>query len=355
MKDYYQVLGVPRNASQDEIKKAYRHLAHQFHPDKSGGNGEKFKEVNEAYQVLGNEQKRAQYDRFGSTGFNNTASGNGSGFEWDFSNFAQGFEGADLGDILGDVFGFGASGYGRQTPRGRDIAIDIELQFAEAVFGTNRTVLLRKTAVCASCNGSAREPGTASKTCAHCNGSGSVHETRRSFLGSFTKLHPCATCHGTGQVPETACRSCRGAGVVQASEEITISIPAGLGDGEMIKLVGKGEAVAGGVSGDLYIKVHLIPDKKFGRSGFDITTTLDISVTDGLLGIEKQLDTLEGTLRVQIPAGMASGSILRIRGKGIPRARGGRGDLLITVYIKPPRKLSKKARELLEELKKEGV
>lgn len=355
MKDYYQILGVPRNASQEEVKKAYRKLAHQFHPDKTGGSEEKFKEVNEAYQVLGSEQKRAQYDRFGSAGFDNAGRGNGSGVEWDFSNSAQGFEGVDLGDIFGDMFGFGSPGYGRQTPRGRDIAIDIELQFSEAAFGVNRTMLLRKTAVCAACNGSTEEPGTKSKTCAHCNGSGSVHETRRSFLGSFTKLHMCSTCRGTGHVPETPCHACRGVGVAQASEEITISVPAGVSDGEMIKLVGKGEAVAGGVMGDLYVKIHVLPSKKFSRSGFDISTILEISVTDGLLGTEKQVETLEGILRVQIPIGTASNSILRIRGKGIPRQRGGRGDLLITILIKPPRKLSKKAKELLEELKKEGI
>jgi len=357
MKDYYQILGIPRNASQEEVKKAYRKLAHQFHPDKTGGSEEKFKEVNEAYQVLSSEQKRAQYDRFGSAGFEHAGAGRGNntGVEWDFSNFGQGFEGVDLGDIFGDMFGFGSSGYGRQTPRGRDIAIDIELQFSEAVFGVNRTMLLRKTATCATCNGSTQEPGTKSKTCSHCNGSGSVHETRRSFLGSFTKLHMCATCHGTGHVPETPCHTCRGAGVAQASEEVTISTPPGVNDGEMIKLVGKGEAITGGIAGDLYVKIHVVPSKKFSRSGFDIITTLEIAVTDGLLGAQKDLETLEGTLRVQIPQGTASGSILRIRGKGIPRQRGGRGDLLISMLIKPPHKLSKKAKELLEELKKEGV
>ena len=356
MKDYYQVLGIPRNASQDEVKKAYRKLAHQFHPDKTGGSEDKFKEVNEAYQVLGNEQKRAQYDRFGSEGFGGGAAGSGNGgVEWDFSNFAQGFDGVDLGDIFGDVFGFRSGGYARQTPRGRDIAIDIELQFAEAVFGVVRTVLLRKTTVCKTCNGSMQEPGGKFKTCTHCNGSGQVHETRRSFLGSFTKLHACSTCQGSGQVPETPCHACRGAGVMQASEEISISIPSGVSEGEMIKLVGKGEAAAKGIPGDLYVKIHVASDKKFKRSGFDITTLLEISVTDGLLGIEKQLETLEGMIRVQIPTGTASGSILRIRGKGVPHARSGRGDLLITILIKPPRKLSKKAKELLEELKKEGV
>lgn len=356
MKDYYNVLGVPRNASPDDIKKAFRRLAHQYHPDKSHGNEEKFKEVNEAYQVLSSEQKRAQYDRFGSAGFGSGPSaGSGQGSEWDFSNFGQGFEGVDLGDIFGDMFGFGSQGQSRQTPRGRDIAIDIELQFQDAVFGVERTVLLRKTAACATCNTNGREPGTKSKPCVNCNGSGSVHETRRSFLGAFTKLRACASCYGTGQVPEKPCHACHGAGVLQASEEIAISIPSGINDGEMIKLIGKGEAVAGGVSGDLYVKIHVLSDKKFSRAGHDITTSLDIMVTDALLGIEKQMETLDGTIQIQIPAGTESGSLLRIRGKGIPRSRGGRGDLLIKVLVKYPHKLSKKAKQLLEDLKKEGL
>lgn len=354
MKDYYTVLGISRNASQEDIKKAYRRLAHQYHPDKTGGNEEKFKEVNEAYQVLGNEQKRAQYDRFGSSGFSG-GTGNGQGFEWDFSNFAQGFEGVDLGDVFGDIFGFGTQGSGRQTLRGRDIAIDIELSFAESVFGVDRNVLLRKMVMCATCKATGRESGTSSKPCTNCNGSGSIHETRRSFFGSFTKLRACATCHGTGKVPETPCHACRGEGILQASEEIAVSIPPGINDGEMIKLVGKGEAITGGFPGDLYVKIHVLGHKNFIRTGFDIATSLSVSVTDALLGTEKKMETLEGVIWIQIPAGTESGSILRIRGKGIPRARGGRGDLLIKVLVKPPRKLSKKARQLLEELKKEGI
>jgi len=358
MKDYYQILGVPRNASQDDVKKAYRKLAHQFHPDKTAGNEDKFKEVSEAYQVLGDERRRAQYDRFGSDGFGSAGPGFGGGpqggVEWDFSGFGQDFEGVDLCDIFGDMFGFGGAARSR-TPRGRDIAIDIELSFKEAAFGVERSVLLRKAAVCASCKGEGKEPGTSANPCASCNGSGSVHETRRSMFGSVTKLRTCTVCHGKGEVPKEPCKACRGDGVVQASEEIVLAVPSGIDNGEMIKLVGKGEAIAGGIAGDLYVKVHVHPDKRFSRAGYDVATSLEVSVTEALLGASKQVETLDGFIQVQIPAGTASGDMLRIRGKGIPRARGGRGDLLIKTIIKPPRKLSKKARQLLEELQKEGL
>lgn len=354
MKDYYTILGVPHNASQDDIKKAFHKLAHQYHPDKSGGSEEKFKEVNEAYQVLSDEKKRTHYDRFGSGDV-----GGGPGVEWDFSNSGQGFEGFDIGDMFGDMFGFGGSPAGshanRQTPRGRDIAIDIEFPFKEVVFGAQRTVLLRKAGACSSCKGNRREPGTKTKPCASCNGSGSVHETHRSFFGTFTKLRTCSVCRATGEVPLEPCRACRGEGVLQVSEEISITIPPGLQDGEMIKLVGKGEAVTGGYAGDLYVKVHVLPDKRFNRSGYDITTPLDITVTEALLGAAKQLEILDGSIHVQVPPSTQSGSMLRIRGKGIPRPRGGRGDLLIKIIVKPPHKLSKKAKQLLQELQKEGV
>lgn len=355
MKDYYQVLGISRNASQDDIKKAYRKLAHQYHPDKSGGSEEKFKEVSEAYQILSDEKRRSQYDRFGSGGGGAEGGfGAGSGFEWDFSNFGQDFEGADLGEIFGDMFGFGST-HANRKPRGRDIAIDIELPFKEAVFGAERAVLLRKSALCATCKGDGKEPGTSAVPCVSCNGTGSVHETRRSFFGSVTKLRACTICHGKGQVPAVPCKACRGEGVTQASEEISISIPSGIEDGEMIKLVGKGEAVAGGTPGDLYVKIHVLPDRRFSRSGHDITASLDVLMTEALLGAEKHMETLDGSIQIQVPAGTASGSLLRIRGKGVLRNRGGRGDLLVKVLIKPPRHLTKKARQLLEELQKEGV
>lgn len=361
-KDYYDILGVARNASPEEVKKAYRRLAHQYHPDKSSGDEKRFKEINEAYQVLGNEQKRAQYDRFGnaSTGGNGAKDQESYYGAWDFNNFAQGFEGfsgdaSGLNDIFEDMFGFGGRSGRTQTPRGRDIAIDVEIPFQEAVFGTQRTVLLQKQMLCSTCSGSGHEPGTTTKKCTSCNGSGTVHETRRSLFGSFTKLRSCSTCAGSGQVPEKPCHMCKGGGVMRGSEEITIEIPPGINDSEMIKLVGKGEAAPGGVSGDLYIKVHVIPQAKFTRIGNDIATKLTLHITDALLGTTAAVETLDGVVHVRVPAGTESGSILRIRGKGVPRAHGGRGDLLITCAIKMPKKLSHKAKQLLEELQKEDI
>ncbi|MEK7173706.1 MAG: J domain-containing protein, partial [Patescibacteria group bacterium] len=354
--DYYLVLGVPRNASADDIKKAFRRLAHQYHPDKTGGKDDKFKEVSEAYQILSDEKKRSQYDRFGSADIGSAPNGFGgrNGVEWDFSSFGQDFEGVDLGEIFGDMFGFG-SGSANHTPRGRDIAIDIELPFKEAVFGLERSVLLRKSALCAICKGDGKEPGTAVMACNRCNGSGKVHETRRSFFGSVTNMRPCTNCRGKGEVPQQPCRACRGDGVAQASEEITVSVPSGIQDGEMIKLMGKGEAMAGGIPGDLYVKIHVLSHKRFSRSGYDLITSLDVTMTEALLGAPKELEILDGTLQIQVPSGTVSGSALRIRGKGIPRNRAGRGDLMVKIFVKPPRRISKKARELLEELQKEGI
>ena len=347
MKDYYDVLGVARNASAEDIKKAYRKLAHQHHPDKSGGDDVRFKELNEAYQILGDEQKRAQYDQFGNSGFNPS-----SGAGWD-PNAGSGFEGVDLGDIFGDIFGF-AGGRGR-TPRGRDISIDIELSFKESIFGAERSVLLQKISSCSVCSGGGNEPGTLLATCSSCNGSGSVHETRRSVFGTFTTKRACTTCRGSGQTPEKSCTSCRGEGVKQGSEEIAISIPPGINNGEMIKLVGKGEAIQNGTTGDLYVKIHVTPHKQFSRVGNDITISLNVSFTNVALGTTETIETLDGTVQVHIPDGTDSGTILRIRGKGVPRARGSRGDLLIKIIAKTPKKLSRKAKKLLEELKEEGV
>src|SRR3989344_3197976 len=310
MSDYYEILGIPHNATKEDIKKAYRRLAHQFHPDKTQGDEKKFKEINEAYQVLGDEKKRAQYDRFGTTG-----GAGGQGPEWDFSNFAQGFEGVDLGDIFADIFGNFGGAAGARVQRGRDISIDIELSFKESIFGVERTVLIHKLGACPACKGEGREEGSNFITCKSCNGSGSVHETRRSIFGSFTKLHQCATCHGRGKVPEKKCKVCDGEGVRSGSEEVVIQVPAGISDGEMIKLVGKGEAVASGVPGDLYVKIHVLPHSDFQRKGYDLVYSLGVSVSDAILGTTHEITTLDGTIKVQIPAGTDSGSLLRIRGK----------------------------------------
>ncbi len=362
MSDYYELLGIARDASPDDIKKAFRKLAHKYHPDKGGGDEKRFKEINEAYQALSDEKKRAEYDRYGRVF--EKGNGGGAGFDFgDWGNFGdfgdQGgpASGWDFGDIFEDFFGFGAE-RGKRIRRGRDIAIDVELPFEEAVFGATRKVLLTKLASCNACNGSGAEPHTAVKTCAVCAGSGTVREARQSFFGAVASLRECKNCLGRGSVPEKPCRECKGTGIVRRSEEVQIAIPYGVKDGEMIKLSGKGEAAAGGIPGDLYVKIHVLPHPLFRREGHDLIMDLEIPLSDALLGAERIVATLEEKLKIKIPAGIDSGEMLRVRSKGVPfqpPEGGRRGDLIIKVMVKIPKRLSKKARTLVEELKKEGI
>ena len=359
MKDYYEILGVGKNAPKEEVKKAYRKLAHQHHPDKKGGDEKKFKEINEAYQILGDEQKRQQYDRFG------TAFGQGGGAPpgWDFSGFQDfdgNFGGVDLGDIFGDIFGgFGGGFTSRRRARGSDISISLDISFRESVFGGARGVLLEKTSLCDVCRGSGAEPGSAIKKCDICQGTGTVRESRRSIFGSFTSLSECSKCRGKGEIPERLCKHCRGLGVLKKQENINIQIPAGMRDGEAIKLTGIGSAPPagglGGVSGDLYVKINVIPHPVFRREGFDLVMDFYISPTKMILGGEENIETLESKILIKIPELSKSGDILRLRGKGVPRGRGGRGDLLFLLHQKLPRKLSHEARRLLSDLEKEGL
>ncbi len=370
-KNYYDILGVSKSANKEDIKKAFRKLAHQYHPDKGSGNADKFKEVSEAYSVLGDDKKRAEYDTYGQTfagGGPGGAAGQGFG-GFDFSGFGSGFGGGqggfdfsqngfefDLGDIFGDFFGGGGSGGGRgRAKRGRDISIDIELPFAEAIFGTERKILLNKTAICNECNGSGAKPGTEMRTCSICNGKGKVHETKRSFMGTFSTVRQCSECNGKGKVPKEKCPTCRGQGVLRKEQEISVSIPAGIDDGEMIRLSGAGEAVSSGTPGDLYIKVHVKRHPIFKKEGVNLTTDLSLKLSSALLGEEYTLQTLDGEIKVKIPEGVSHGEVLRVKGKGVPYEKGRRGDLLIRLSIKLPNKLSKDAKKLVEELKKEGI
>ncbi|MBX4197800.1 molecular chaperone DnaJ [Candidatus Parcubacteria bacterium] len=360
-KDYYQMLGVNRDASKEDIKKAFRKLAHQYHPDKKGGSAEKFKEVNEAYSVLSDDKKRAEYNAYGRV-FSDAPGGGynpGSGFGgFDFSGFqqagGQGFEDIDLGDIFGQFFGGGARGGTRQK-RGADISVDVEIAFQDSVFGTERKILLNKTSVCDHCTGNGAEPGTEMKTCASCNGKGKIHETKNSFLGQFTTVRTCSTCNGNGKIPVQKCKKCHGLGVYKKQEEFAINIPAGIDNGEVIRLTGAGEAVAGGVPGDLYIKVHVKKHPLFHKEGTNLVTDLNIKLSTALLGGEYALETLDGTLNLKIPQGINNGEILRVKGKGVPIDRNRRGDILVKIHIQLPTKLSKSASKLIEELKKEGI
>jgi molecular chaperone DnaJ len=352
-KDYYKILGVEKGAPTEDIKKAFRKLAHKHHPDK-GGDEAKFKEANEAYQVLSDEKKRAEYDAYGQTFGGNGPqgfSGQGGGFSG-FEGFgSQGFEGVDLNDIFGDFFGGGRP----QARRGRDISIDLELSFSESVFGVTRKVLITKTSRCDTCHGSGAKPGTAQKTCTSCNGQGRVHETKRSFLGTISQVRECSTCSGSGKVPEEKCTVCKGHGVARKEEEITIKVPAGIQSGEMVRLTGAGEAIQNGTSGDLYVKIHIAPHKVFKREGNNIVMNLGVKLTDAILGTDYPVETLDGQIVVKVPRGVSSGEVLRVREKGVPIDQKRRGDLLIKIEVKTPSKLSKKAERLIEELRSEGV
>ena len=360
MKDYYQILGIEKSASTEEIKKAFHKLAHKYHPDKKTGDEAKFKEVNEAFQTLSNEEKRQQYDTFGNAG---PGVGAGSG-GWDqgmggfdFTNFTggngQGFA-FDLGDIFGDLFGGRGAGSSR-VRRGRDISVDIQISFADAIFGTERKVLINKVGTCDTCQGSGAEPGTELKTCTTCNGQGKVNETKRSFLGTFTTARVCDTCHGSGKVPEKKCETCGGYGTLKKTEELQITIPAGIEAGEMIRMSNRGEAVPGGVAGDLYIRVHVDKHPQFQRDGTNLIMNLEVKLSDALLGAEHEIKTLDGELKLKIPAGISSGEILRVKNKGVPVSSSRRGDLMIRVKVPTPTKLSRQAKKLIEELKNEGL
>lgn len=377
-KDYYKTLGVEKKASKEEVKKAFHKLAHKYHPDKQDGDEAKFKEINEAYQILSDDNKRAQYDMYGNAdfgGFGSPKHGEGgagfSGFDFsgfqnanggpfDFAQGKQGFE-FDFGDLFGDLFG-AAGGERSRTRRGRDISVDIQISFKEAIFGTERNILINKISECASCHGSGAEAGSQMKKCATCDGQGQVKETRRSILGVFQSTRMCDTCNGRGEVPEKKCATCKGAGVLNKQESIKVVVPAGMDAGEMIRLSGQGEAVAGGQAGDLYVRVHIEKDRVWKRAGNDLATDIKIKLTDAILGAEYPLETLDGPLTLKIPAGLAYGEILRVKGRGVPNgsaARGfgatKRGDLLIRVTFPTPAKLSRSAKKAIEELREEGI
>lgn len=353
-KDYYQVLGIDRNASKDEIKQAFRKLAHKYHPDKQGGDEEKFKEVSEAYGILSNDKKRSEYDAYGRV-FSEGAGGQGGPFGgFDFSQGAQGAQDFDFSDIFGEFSDIFGGGRRDRAKRGRDISIDIEISFKESVFGTQRKILLTKTSLCRICGGSGAKANTAFVTCATCNGKGKLHETRASILGTFTTVRNCSTCNGRGETPKEQCLTCHGIGITRREEEISVAIPSGVSSGEMIRLAGAGEALVGGVPGDLYIKVHVQKDAIFTKEGTGLYMTLPLKLSDALLGVEQAVKTLDGNVTVKIPAGISHGELLRVKGRGVP-AKGGRGDLFIRVAITLPKKLSKKARTLIEGLREEGI
>ena len=364
-KDYYKILGVEKNATADEIKKAFKKLAMQYHPDRQGGDEKKFKEINEAYQVIGDADKRAKYDQFGSDFEQQGGFGGAGGWE-DFMRAARGqggaggfdFGGVDFGDIFGEMFGFG----GRQTrgsrshkARGRDVQVDVELSFKEAAFGVEKNLSLRLQSKCEVCRGVGGEPGSDMTTCQTCKGQGQVIQVQRTILGAMQTVTTCNDCHGSGKKHSKKCKHCGGDGILAKNVDLKVKIPAGIDNGQSIRLSGHGEAAPhGGESGDLFVQVHIKPQKVFHREGFDVYNDLEINFSQAVLGDKVEVETIDGVIKIVIPEGTEHGALIRLKGHGIQYlSRSGRGDHYVRIKIRIPKKLSRDLRKKLEEMKEE--
>ena len=368
-KDYYEILGVSKGASDDEIKKAYRKLAHKYHPDKKGGDEEKFKEINSAYQVLSDPKKRQQYDQFGSGfeqagGFGGGQAGGFSGFEG-FSQGGDGFEfnfgggGGGFEDIFSDVFrsaGFGGKTASSQQKTGSDIAVDVTITFEEMAKGVKKKVELYKNVTCSECGGTGAKDKEL-ETCSQCKGSGRITKTARTIFGNIQQAVVCDKCHGTGRIPKVKCAKCGGDGVIKEYKTIEIEIPAGIEDGQTIKLVAQGEApIGGGVAGDLYVNVHVNPSQLFKRDGNNIISSKTITFSQAVLGDVVDVETVHGKTKIRIPAGTQPGDILRIKGKGIQRAGYfGKGDHMVKIQVEVPTKVNSEQKNVIKKLKELGL
>ena len=364
-RDYYEVLGVGKDASADEIKKAFRKLAVKYHPDKDGGDEEKFKEVNESYEVLKDQQKRQRYDQFGHAGVGGSGGGAGAaggnpfeGFSGQSMNFDFGDGG--LGDIFNQFFGGGAGG--QQQPRqrrGRDVEVSVTLTFEEAVFGVERTIELDIDDECEHCHGTTVEPGYEMKTCPTCGGSGQQVHVVNTMFGQIQQAAVCPTCQGRGQVPEKQCTVCHGKGTQRRKQELTVKIPAGIDDGATIRLRDHGEAVGQGGRGDLYVHIRVKAHKKFTREADIILSEEHVGMIDAALGTEIDVETVDGTIKMKVPAGTQSGTDFKLSSHGVPHVRSGsRGPHIVTIIVDTPTKLSKQQKELLQQFdgkKKHGI
>jgi molecular chaperone DnaJ len=349
-RDYYEILGVPRSAGSDELKASFRRLARQYHPDvnKSADAEERFKEINEAYAVLSDDQKRAAYDRFGHAGVR--GAGGAPDFNVDFSDFA---------DIFGDLFGFG--GFGRSSRRSRnaprrgsDLQYRLELTFEEAVFGVEKEIEITREEICSTCSGSGVEPGTSPTRCTTCNGSGEVRQVRQTILGSMVQVATCPTCGGQGETIANPCRTCQGRGLERRVRRKVVSVPAGVDTGTQIRMAGEGQpGVNGGPNGNLYVVIQVKPHKYFRRRDDDILLDLNVNIAQAALGADVEIPTVDGPARLKIPPGTQPGKVLHLRGKGVPHLRGsGRGDQMVVVNMDIPTRLTAEQRQLFEQLAK---
>jgi len=357
-RDYYEVLGVDKSADEQTLKKAYRKLAMKYHPDRNPGDKEaeeKFKEINEAYEVLSDSTKRQTYDQFGHAGMNGQGGFGGQGFG------GQGFGGFEdiFGDMFGDIFGGGFGGGGRPRrrgpERGADIRQSIQITFEEAAFGKKTSIKVNRSEECSECHGSGAKAGTSKKTCPTCNGAGEVRTVQRTPFGNIASSRTCSTCEGEGEVVESPCTKCGGKGSTRKVKTIEVDIPAGIDDGQMIKLAGQGELGSkGGPRGDLYIAVSVKNHSLFTREGYDIYFDMPITFAQAALGDEIEVPTLDGKVKYSIPEGTQTGTVFRLREKGIPKLRGNnRGDQYVKVVVDTPKKLNDKQKELLREFAKE--
>lgn len=361
--DYYEILGVTRGASQEDIKKAFHKLAHKYHPDK-GGDEKKFKEINEAYQVLSDAQKRAQYDQYGKVFENGQPGANGdfSGFNWAWGNRQQGdeaeFDFGDLGDVFEEFFGGGRRTSKKDAKKGKDIQVDVEINLERTLKESVEKINLTKQILCQRCSGSGAEPGTNVKECFSCRGTGQVQQVKKTVFGSYTTVATCPECKGEGTIPEKPCNVCKGEGRIKGNETIEVAIPAGIDTNQVIRVDGKGEAgKKGGKAGNLFVRIFVKQHPVFERRGDDLFAESTINFSQAALGDEIEIKSLEGTnILLQIPQGTESGKVLRISGKGIPHFAGyGRGHLYVELRVKTPKKLTKAQKELLDKLREEGL
>lgn len=358
MKDFYETLGVQKDASDQDIKRAYRKMAQKYHPDlnKDDKKAEaKFKEVNQAYEVLSDKQKRAQYDQFGSAGPGGAGFNGFQGGGFDFGSFGGG-GGGGFADIFETFFGGGAQGGNRRgrsrSMRGSDIEAELKLKFEEAVFGAEKILELTKADTCEHCKGNGAEPGTKIVSCEHCKGTGHIRSVKQTILGQVSTSRICDQCGGEGRIPEKKCTKCHGAMRTRQKSKVTVKIPAGIDDGSIIKLSSKGEAgINGGPYGDLYMHVRVSHHNKFNRDGVDIKATEEIDLLQAVLGDKIKVPTVHGDVDLKIPAGTQNGDIFTLKGYGVKSERnGGQGNHLIMVQIKVPKKLSSKEKTLYKEL-----